>query len=35
MSIDWVAFSADAIRMATPLVFAALAALLCKPGDKR
>lgn len=30
MSIDWVAFIADAIRMATPLVFAALAALITR-----
>ena len=30
MSIDWVAFIADAIRLATPIVFAALAALICR-----
>lgn len=30
MSIDWVAFIADAIRLSTPLVFAALAALICR-----
>lgn len=30
MSIDWVAFIADAIKMATPLVFAALAALITR-----
>ena len=27
MSIDWVEFIAEAIRMATPLIFAALAAM--------
>lgn len=30
MSIDWVAFIADAIRLSTPLIFAALAALICR-----
>lgn len=30
MSIDWVAFIADGIKMATPLVFAALAALITR-----
>lgn len=30
MNIDWVAFIADAIKMATPLVFAALAALITR-----
>lgn len=29
MTIDWIAFIAEGIRMATPLVFAALAALIC------
>lgn len=33
MSIDWVAFIAEGIKMATPLVFAALAALITRqPG---
>ena len=30
MNIDWVAFIADALKMATPLVFAALAALITR-----
>ncbi len=30
MTIDWIAFIAEGIRMATPLVFAALAALICR-----
>ena len=30
MSIDWIAFVADAIRLSTPLIFAALAALICR-----
>ena len=30
MSIDWVEFLAEAIRMATPLIFAALAALITR-----
>ena len=30
MTIDWIAFAAEVIRMATPLVFAAMAALICR-----
>lgn len=30
MNIDWVAFAADALKMATPLIFAALAALITR-----
>ncbi len=29
MTIDWIAFIAEGIRMATPIIFAALAALIC------
>ena len=30
MSIDWIAFVANSIKMATPLIFAALAALITR-----
>ncbi len=30
MTVDWIAFIAEGIRMATPLIFAALAALICR-----